>query len=155
MLVRLLSHAVIFAVQRCFIHVTHRGGFGRHRLAGTMAPFSAIYPRNLPIRRDGRYPHGRESMVLSSVVLEGWSQGVLFGGLVVLILFTIANMRRQVLLHWLIMVEAGYLQPIALIGTAINCSLAHHCPWTLHIHLLPRSNIRMVSCFPFFAPAQH
>jgi hypothetical protein len=47
-------------------------------------------------------------MSLSSVILEGWSQGVLFGALLVLVMFTIANMRRRILLHWLILLEASH-----------------------------------------------
>jgi hypothetical protein len=46
-------------------------------------------------------------MSLSSVILEGWSQGVLFGALLVLVMFTIANMRRHVVLHRLILLEAS------------------------------------------------
>jgi hypothetical protein len=46
-------------------------------------------------------------MSLSGVIIEAWSQGVLFGGVLVLIMFTIANMRRHVLLHRLILLEVS------------------------------------------------
>lgn len=73
-----------------------------------MAPFSADYPGSWPSKRGGLYPHGRSGMSVSNMTLEGWSQGVLFGGLLVLVMFTIANMRRHVLLHRLILLEAGH-----------------------------------------------
>lgn len=72
-----------------------------------MAPFSVGHPWNRPLKRDVLYTHGRGAMSLDSVILEGWSQGVLLGGLLVLILFTIANMRRSVWLHRLILLEVG------------------------------------------------
>jgi hypothetical protein len=72
-----------------------------------MAPFNVVHPRNPPHKRDELYPHGRASFSWSNVILEGWSQGVLCGGLLILILFTVANMKRHVLLHKLILLEAG------------------------------------------------
>ncbi|KAN0102102.1 hypothetical protein V8E51_012612 [Hyaloscypha variabilis] len=70
-----------------------------------MAPFNVVHPRNPPHKRDELYPHGRASFSWSNVILEGWSQGVLCGGLLILILFTVANMKRHVLLHKLILLE--------------------------------------------------
>lgn len=45
------------------------------------------------------------------LTLEAWSQGMMVGTLVFMIMLTIANMRRRVLLHKLILVE-------------VRCSLA-------------------------------
>jgi hypothetical protein len=87
-----------------------------------MAPFSAARPRNQPLKRDSSYPHGRAGMSLSDVTQEGWSQGVLFGGLVVLVLFTIANMRRHVLLHRLILLEAGCFRLLHTSGSQLIAS---------------------------------
>src|SRR6266498_2045820 len=87
-----------------------------------MAPFSAVHPGNPPLKRDGSYPHGRASMSLSNVILEGWSQGVLSGGLVVLVLFTIANMRQHVLLHRLILLEAGCFRSLHASGSQLIAS---------------------------------
>jgi hypothetical protein len=38
-------------------------------------------------------------------VVEGWSEGFMVGALVIMACITIANMRRKVLLHKLILVE--------------------------------------------------
>jgi hypothetical protein len=38
-------------------------------------------------------------------ILEGWSEGFMVGALVIMACITIANMRRKVLLHKLILVE--------------------------------------------------
>jgi len=39
------------------------------------------------------------------LVLEAWAQGFMVGSLLVMTCITIANMRRKVLLHKLIMIE--------------------------------------------------
>jgi hypothetical protein len=39
------------------------------------------------------------------LTLEAWSQGMMVGTLVFMIMLTIANMRRKVLLHKLILIE--------------------------------------------------
>lgn len=41
------------------------------------------------------------------LTLEAWSQGFMVGALVIMCGITVANMRRGVLLHKLILVEAG------------------------------------------------
>ncbi|KAH2762943.1 hypothetical protein KXV52_003612 [Aspergillus fumigatus] len=48
---------------------------------------------------------GRASMGLDYVILEAWSQGFLVGGLGLLIMITLANIRKGVLLHKLILLE--------------------------------------------------
>ena len=86
------------------------------RQAEIMAPVSVDHPMNWPSKRDGSNPHGRSGMSVSNVIPEGWSQGVLFGGLLVLVMFTIANMRRHVLLHRLILLEAGHRHLLHTLG---------------------------------------
>lgn len=45
----------------------------------------------------------------NGLVLEGWAQGFLVGSLVIMAAITIANMRKGVLLHKLILIEVcGY-----------------------------------------------
>lgn len=41
------------------------------------------------------------------LTLEAWSQGFMVGGLVIMCGITLANMRRGVLLHKLILIEVG------------------------------------------------
>lgn len=41
------------------------------------------------------------------VVVEAWSQGIMIGSVIALILMTIASMRRKVLLHNLILAEVS------------------------------------------------
>ena len=40
-----------------------------------------------------------------ALTLEAWAQGFMFGSLLILATVTIANMRRRVLLHKLILIE--------------------------------------------------
>lgn len=42
-----------------------------------------------------------------ALVLEAWGQGMLVGALLVMLAITIANMRRRVLLHKLILAEVS------------------------------------------------
>lgn len=75
-------------------------------------------------------------MSVSNVILEGWSQGVLFGGLLVLVMFTIANMRRHVLLHRLILLEAGQPHLFHALG---NQLIASSLSWLLDMARLSSS----------------
>jgi hypothetical protein len=45
--------------------------------------------------------------VPGQITLEAWSQGFMVGALVIMIGITLANMRRGVLLHKLILIEVG------------------------------------------------
>ncbi len=55
--------------------------------------------------------HGRASQTLNQTILEAWSQGFLVGGLIVLGMIAIANMRKGVLLHKLILLEVRDSRP--------------------------------------------
>lgn len=46
-----------------------------------------------------------------ALVLEAWGQGMMVGALVVMAALTIANMRKGVLLHKLILAEAAAPDP--------------------------------------------
>jgi hypothetical protein len=61
--------------------------------------------------KDDLNESGREAMGLEYIILESWSQGVLVGGIVILVLITLANIRRGVLLHKLILLEV-YAFPV-------------------------------------------
>lgn len=50
-------------------------------------------------------------MELENIILESWSQGVLVGGIVILVLVTLANIRRGILLHKLILFEVYVFPP--------------------------------------------
>ena len=41
----------------------------------------------------------------AGLTLEAWAQGMMFGSLVIMAAITVANMRRKVLLHKLILIE--------------------------------------------------
>jgi hypothetical protein len=43
----------------------------------------------------------------SGLVLEAWAQGLMVGALIIMSAITLANMRRSVLLHKLILVEVS------------------------------------------------
>lgn len=72
-----------------------------------MAPFLLIPRQALPVptNADNNDWNWRESATDEDLVLESWSQGFVVGGLLLMGCITIANMRRGVLLHKLILAE--------------------------------------------------
>ncbi|KAK2753703.1 hypothetical protein FQN55_000066 [Onygenales sp. PD_40] len=59
----------------------------------------------LPLARRADEPVGRPDKDPDGLILEGWAQGFMVGTLVFMAAITIANMRRRVLLHKLILAE--------------------------------------------------
>lgn len=57
-------------------------------------------------RRDNGQQIGRPTDA-GGLVLEAWAQGFMVGALVIMSCITLANMRRGVLLHKLILIEVG------------------------------------------------
>ena len=65
--------------------------------------------RTLHARHLGKGSHGgdwRKDATSAAFVLEAWGQGCMFGALMIMACTTIAGMRKGVLLHKLILVEA-------------------------------------------------
>lgn len=80
------------------------------------------------------------------LTLEAWSQGMMVGTLVFMIMMTIANMRRKVLLHKLILIEVRRLAlplHVRLINT--RYIIAHHRRSQWFLHLFRTSTLRLVS----------
>lgn len=46
----------------------------------------------------------------AGLILEAWAQGFMVGALVIMACITVANMRKKVLLHKLILVEVRWWQ---------------------------------------------
>jgi hypothetical protein len=59
---------------------------------------------NLPQRRDSTFKPLSGDKAL---VLEGWAEGFMVGALIIMSCITLANMRRGVLLHKLILLEVN------------------------------------------------
>lgn len=72
-----------------------------------MAPFSLHLRQALPAPHDAAPDdwNWRESASREDLVLESWSQGFVVGALLLMACITMANMRRGVLLHKLILAE--------------------------------------------------
>lgn len=96
------------------------------------------------------------------LTLEAWSQGMMVSTLVFMAMLTVANMRRKVLLHKLILIEVSYSASfqkgyIADERTAI----AHHRHSQRLLHISQPSAVRMVYVLHcdwhdhLMEPAQH
>jgi uncharacterized membrane protein YkvI len=58
----------------------------------------------------------------NALILEAWGQGFMVGALIIMMCITLANMRRGVLLHKLILLEVGSLP---MLYTCTNHSPPH------------------------------
>lgn len=67
-----------------------------------MAPATSSIPLRRSDAVDGSW---RAFASDEDFILESWSQGFLVGSLLIMAAITIANMRRKVLLHKLILIE--------------------------------------------------
>lgn len=66
-----------------------------------MSPLNRRLPGVLSaVKRDGQKPTD-----LNGVALESWAEGYMVGSLIIMACITIANMRKGVLLHKLILLE--------------------------------------------------
>lgn len=66
-------------------------------------------PDHLASRSPSRSFNGnwREGLSSDGLVLESWAQGFEVGALIIMACVTVANMRKGVLLHKLILLEVG------------------------------------------------
>jgi len=60
------------------------------------------YRRDRPTYGDWRDVHNTESYIV-----EGWGEGFMFGALLMMVIITIANMRKGILLHKVILLEVS------------------------------------------------
>lgn len=67
-----------------------------------MSPVPEFY--NALSRRDDKIEKPTDP---DGLVLEAWAQGYMVGSLIIMSCITLANMRRGVLLHKLILLEVG------------------------------------------------
>ena len=72
-----------------------------------MAPRILLQRRNDTGEVGSADGNWRASAAPEDFILEGWSEGFMVGALVIMACITIANMRRGVLLHKLILVEVS------------------------------------------------
>lgn len=72
-----------------------------------MAPLRAVHRDrlNLHRRNDNTFGDWRLHATPEGFIVEGWGEGFMLGALLIMSLITIANMRRGVLLHKLILLE--------------------------------------------------
>jgi hypothetical protein len=72
-----------------------------------MAPMSLLARQSVPTGKNTAAGDWRADATDEDFVLEGWSEGFMVGALVIMACITIANMRRKVLLHKLILIEVS------------------------------------------------
>jgi hypothetical protein len=85
------------------VHVPHHfqtTAFNETNMVSPLSPsvHSSLETRAIIVHK----PTGRDALILSA-----WAQGYMVGSIIVMIAITIANMRRGVLLHKLILIEVS------------------------------------------------
>ena len=78
----------------------------------------------------------------AGVTLESWAQGFMVGSLIMMSCVTVANMRRKVLLHKLILVEVWILFSFCLTLLTLP---AHIRDVPRHVHVHQSARLSLVS----------
>jgi len=86
------------------------------------------------------------------LTVEAWSQGYMVGSLIIMAGITVANMRRKVLLHKLILIEVSPGSDVVQKAHLTNQARLRHVSW--HFHLSKSASLRMVSFSLSYLP-QH
>jgi hypothetical protein len=72
---------------------------------GTIHERQTAYPL---YRRDhATFGNWRDVHITEAYILEGWGEGFMFGALFIMVIITVANMRRGILLHKVILLEVS------------------------------------------------
>lgn len=79
---------------------------------------------------DSSKPENRRPQDPDGLILEGWAQGFMVGSLVIMAAITVANMRRHLLLHKLILAEV-YLSILFLFSSNTSQPLRSLSPQVL------------------------
>lgn len=87
-----------------------------------MAPYQVVDSHILERRNTTDTGSWREHATTEAFVLESWSEGLIVGALMIMSCTTVANMRRGVLLHKLILLE------VSRVSNSIN-----YCAYTVDI----------------------
>jgi hypothetical protein len=86
-----------------------------------MAPTSSSPASSILVRRNNTIDNDwRQFASDEDLVIESWSQGFMVGALLIMAFITVANMRRGVLLHKLILVEVKITRTLRLFVTRIG-----------------------------------
>lgn len=64
--------------------------------------------QNIVIRSDVWNGSWKNGLTVEGFIIESWSQGFLVGALLIMAATTVANMRKDFLLHKLILLEVRY-----------------------------------------------
>ena len=68
------------------------------------------------VRRNASFDgHWRDAATPEGYILESWSEGFMVGGLIIMACITVANMRKGVILHKLILLEVYCYCPLFLV----------------------------------------
>lgn len=76
-----------------------------------MAPLSRVHYGSANLMRRApaaAFGDWRDSDNIESFIVEGWGEGFMLGALLIMSVITVANMRRGVFLHKLILTEVRF-----------------------------------------------
>jgi hypothetical protein len=73
-----------------------------------MAPITTFNKRlTRSGRDDSSFGNWRDMDDIEAFILEGWGQGFMFGALLIMSVITVANMKKGILLHKMILLEVS------------------------------------------------
>jgi hypothetical protein len=91
-----------------------------------MAPLQQLdlHPNSIAARNVSFDGHWRDGATPEAYILESWSEGFMVGALVIMSCITVANMRKGIILHKLILFEAcrpnSLPSALCLVSTAVS-----------------------------------
>jgi len=89
------------------------------------------YRRDRPTYGDWRDVHNAEAYIV-----EGWGEGFMFGALLMMVIITIANMRRGILLHKVILLEVSGVLAKSDNRPTDESATPRDEPWHLLLHVV-------------------
>ena len=115
-----------------------------------MSPTPELWVRDIPSNSTAYVTKPTD---VDALILEAWAEGYMVGSLIIMSCITLANMRRGVLLHKLILLEVG-LGTHLLYVLLINVYPAGPRILARIFHLLPSAHLRLVA-FSGSHPPKH
>src|SRR5258706_8537548 len=111
-------------------------------MAPTEARIQSFPTSKFHRRENNTFGNWRDVDNIEAYILEGWGEGFMLGALFIMAVLTIANMRKGVLLHKMILLEASFLTSL-LLFLLINAVTVCHEPRYILLHGF--SGLRLLS----------
>jgi hypothetical protein len=102
-------------------------------MAAANARLQSLATLKINRRQNDTFGNWRDVDNVEAYILEGWGEGFMLGALFIMAVITVANMRRRVLLHKMILLEASFCTQRAA-ADADDIVVICHEPWDILLY---------------------